>query len=554
MAIKRIPIVYIENEHSANLRSCLLQAVKYNAESPIYVILDRASDVSLQGRNFQHLYLQDYFTDAAEFKKIYQHMSPKSEAYELFRLQRWFVLREFMKFFQLSVVFFCESTVLLYDDISRLYENNWREKTVLCVHEKNINTSAGYWKYEDVCRFCELIVDEYRDHLDILQHVFGHMAQLGGFHGDNDCVLLWKFFHQSNFKDSLTDIIEGATFDYDFGSAAGRRSNDYVMDGAVKKLEWRNNQPYAVHVANNAQVQLATLHFSESVRTFLPSYYELHMTAETRKALCATTENSLSDYFRKQKTARHWWFQLNEASTSLPPLYSILSTGEQEIIKEWFKATDNLYSKLDRGPEESGIPVLSFLQGLIMGNNISKIVECGTNYGYATLLLGIMQKKMQNRNSLFTVDIEQFKTDFAKSWATRAGLGEYVKLHTGDSASPETAKEALNYLSGEIELVFIDSSHVYSHTIRELETWYPLVKSGGFIVLHDANFYYHQQVMKAMPQSGGGVFRALTEWREIRRVPVMILNNFLGPTDKGPDTKSLVYKDAVGLALIQKQW
>ena len=94
---------------------------------------------------------------------------------------------------------------------------------------------------------------------------------------------------------------------------------------------------------------------------------------------------------------------------------------------------------------------------------------------------------------------------------------------------------------------------MYLQTIRELETWYPLLKPGGFIILRDANFFCQQQLLNATPQSGGGVFRALCEWKELRRVPALTINNFLGPLDKAPEAKNLVYKDITGLALLQKQ-
>jgi hypothetical protein len=37
-----------------------------------------------------------------------------------------------------------------------------------------------------------------------------------------------------------------------------------------------------------------------------------------------------------------------------------------------------------------------------------------------------------------------------------------------------------------VETLFIDTSHTYPHTLRELETWGPLVNPGGVIFLHDA--------------------------------------------------------------------
>jgi len=38
-----------------------------------------------------------------------------------------------------------------------------------------------------------------------------------------------------------------------------------------------------------------------------------------------------------------------------------------------------------------------------------------------------------------------------------------------------------------IDLLFIDTSHEYKHTLRELEIWLPLMNKGAWILFHDTN-------------------------------------------------------------------
>lgn len=551
--VKRIPILFIDNGNDEYLNLCLLQTMHYNQNCIIYVLTSRDKSRFVQTKNCQYIFLQDYCIGARKFTKLYRHMSPKTAPYELFRLQRWFVISEFMAFFQIPVLFYCEDTVLIYQDISCLYLDKWSDKTVLCYNDNTVNTCVGYWRYQDVCHFCDLIVEEYQNNLDTLQCVFAHLAQLDRFSGENDCILLWKFLHQSNFIESLTDNVDGVVFDFDISSADNRSHNEFQMEGRVKKIEWRNHQPFAMMVSQNTQVQLASLCFSDVVRDLLPAYYKLNF-GDTQGQVDYTRDSLLLDYFRKNKSARHWWFHMAAQNTTLPPLYSILDVAEQQTMKEWFEATNQIYAQLkELVPDEPGIPVLSFLQGLIMGNNISKIVECGASFGYASLLLGFMQKKMQNRNSVFSIELIPSKAEFARTWTHRAGLGEHIRVYTGGSTDSATVKSALAYLAGTIELVFIDTSKTYSCTIAELETWYPLIKLGGFIIMNVANYCSQQMAAQSTPQSVREIFRALSDWHESTRVPIMMLNNNLWSLPTMSNVNAHDNKDFAGLCIIQKQ-
>ncbi len=49
----------------------------------------------------------------------------------------------------------------------------------------------------------------------------------------------------------------------------------------------------------------------------------------------------------------------------------------------------------------------------------------------------------------------------------------------------DTDYEIVSRLPTEVDIVFIDTSHTYDHTLKELETYLPLVRAGGRIVMHD---------------------------------------------------------------------
>ena len=46
---------------------------------------------------------------------------------------------------------------------------------------------------------------------------------------------------------------------------------------------------------------------------------------------------------------------------------------------------------------EAAVPLLSLLQGLVLGNRATRLVQLGTHAGWSSLLLGFMLRRMNAR-------------------------------------------------------------------------------------------------------------------------------------------------------------
>jgi predicted O-methyltransferase YrrM len=187
---------------------------------------------------------------------------------------------------------------------------------------------------------------------------------------------------------------------------------------------------------------------------------------------------------------------------------------------------------------------MSVLLGLVMGSGIRRIVQLGHYAGFSTLLFGFMLRHMGAPHGLISYDIDPGITDYTADFVKRAGLEDYVRLVVRDSAASENLAEASAYLGGDPQLIFIDSSHQYEHTLRELDLWYPHLKPGGIIAMHDVSEFAH-----TFDGTGaGGVFRAVAEWLLSNPVPALMLNR----GNWGIPFEELCYTDGCGLGLIQK--
>ena len=112
---------------------------------------------------------------------------------------------------------------------------------------------------------------------------------------------------------------------------------------------------------------------------------------------------------------------------------------------------------------------LPIFVGMCEQLDAKKVIELGVRHGVSTV--GWLYGLERSDGHLWSVD-------------QTAGPGLQGPRWTfiqGDDCSPEV----LAQLPELVDVVFIDTSHRYTHTMQELALYAPRVRSGGRIVLHD---------------------------------------------------------------------
>jgi len=253
---------------------------------------------------------------------------------------------------------------------------------------------------------------------------------------------------------------------------------------------------------------------------------------------------SLDESFRSRRWThdegpRFWWHRL-PGMDFIPPIYSDLTVAEWELVRQWYDETDRAGLI-----GECAVPFISLLHGLVMGNRIARIVQLGTCSGYSSLLLGFMLRRMNAPNGLFSLEIDPDLCALARGWLERAGLTNFVKIAELNSLDPNAAGAAADYLGGEPDLIILDSSHEYSATVQELDLWYPALRTGGILVLHDVSYFASGFDVTAQ----GGVQRAFAEWRQKNpQAEAICLNG----ESRSMELPRPPYKDACGVSLVHK--
>ena len=245
--------------------------------------------------------------------------------------------------------------------------------------------------------------------------------------------------------------------------------------------------------------------------------------------------------FRTEAHGRFWWHKLH-ATDYEPPIYATLDEREWQVMSDWYDETQRISAI-----GEINVPAMSFIQGMVMGNGLQRVVQLGHFYGYSALLVGFWLRRMGGERKLVSIDIDPDATTFTQRWVDRAGLRDQVVLHVGDSADQQAVDVSRRAFGGqELELLVIDSSHAYEHTLRELDLWVPVMPVDTLALLHDTSIF----AQSFDPTSQGGVRRALDEW--LPHHPEVAALSLNGHEMRGVGGDEIVYKDGCGLGIVQR--
>ena len=224
----------------------------------------------------------------------------------------------------------------------------------------------------------------------------------------------------------------------------------------------------------------------------------------------------------------------------MPDAMRLLSRRQMRALLWWYKRTD----RKNEGIGECAIPAITFLTSFINGNSISRFVQLGHYTGYSSLFIAATFKRMGGDRRFLSIDIDPWATNYANLLAKKAGVSKFVQHIEGDSADSKNVELATSELE-EIELLFIDTDHTYDHSMKEIAVWWPVLKPGGILILHDSSTFATS--FGSTPDSG--VKATIEEIFGNLKFGAININQEVDASGKKFDT---TYLDGCGITVIQK--
>ena len=139
------------------------------------------------------------------------------------------------------------------------------------------------------------------------------------------------------------------------------------------------------------------------------------------------------------------------------------------------------FERSDVPPWNSESSVSEFLGDLVFRLKARTVVELGCFVGWTSAHIALGVREANCNGKLWCVDTETRFLEIARENLARVGLGEQVEFLCGQSMD----SAVLAKLPAEIDIVFIDTSHLYEDTCKELDIYSKRLSADGCIILHD---------------------------------------------------------------------
>lgn len=127
------------------------------------------------------------------------------------------------------------------------------------------------------------------------------------------------------------------------------------------------------------------------------------------------------------------------------------------------------------------------LHNLVTSIAAKTVIELGVNTGESTV--AFLEAVEATQGELYSVDIQLLP-------ATKAMLESYGITKRWKFTLQDDIEYAKTWPADKkADLIFIDTSHTFDHTTKEIATYEPILRPGGIMVFHDT-VSFHEGVQK----------------------------------------------------------
>ena len=297
--MKNIPIIY--SPHKIGLKRnaldylfvplSLASVVRSNPDADVYFLnVNDAYPLNVMGVHDVDV-REIQVSATVNIKKSYKHLSTNHADFELFCIERFFVIRDFMKSRNMECAFLIETDVLLFTNLNQFFENvpDFEWDKIYLSEKKCI--SLAYVTYEFISFYCDFVLNCYESS-DIYQKIstfYDKYIERGGKGGICDmtfCEYISNGMYGSsnNFKiKNFSDVfssVDGDTFLFD--SFIGRdgildseikfeMDKSYIDNKVIKKVSYIDSQPFVHSTSGN--VNLGSLHCQGAAKGLMANYF-----------------------------------------------------------------------------------------------------------------------------------------------------------------------------------------------------------------------------------------------------------------------------------------
>ncbi|RCW50894.1 hypothetical protein [Paenibacillus prosopidis] len=259
-----IPIMFLHWTDNDYLAYTLRQAKISSPASDVILI---GTDINNKycGDGIHHVQMHNYYHGAAEFERVYKHLTPNEYVYNRFCFQRWFVLRDFMKTHHFTECWVLDTDIMLYTDLSnpkyKCFSGEWTWTTYITLKELEELCTVTHIHFQEDNLF------EYLKYFTKQKDAYSRTHE--GY-AISDMVTQTLYYDNYLLRDRMYGVFEDSFFDNELFSA---HPGVETLDNK-KKIYLINGNLMCRRSDNGQFIKAITIHFTQSVnKKYIPHFY-----------------------------------------------------------------------------------------------------------------------------------------------------------------------------------------------------------------------------------------------------------------------------------------
>lgn len=259
---REIPIVFFQDGDAKHLPYTLWQACHWAQGNPVIVLGDNSNRYY---PGVIHVPWQEYSRRVSSFRKVYKHMSSNPERFEFLCFCRWLVIQNFSERTGIKEFLYLDSDVLIFDQPKRIApKKNQYRLGLTWLGELNTPTAevspATVWfkNPEALSRYNEMVFLFYKDKQKFVAMKEKASPLVKNKMGGVCDMWFWRQFVTENAEEvyNLWNPEKSGVVDINIADPTA-----FLMEHGIKKICYKNGQPYGYHIKRKKWIRFGTLHF-----------------------------------------------------------------------------------------------------------------------------------------------------------------------------------------------------------------------------------------------------------------------------------------------------
>lgn len=236
--------------------------------------------------------LDSYEKSRKEINIAYKHLSTNAKDFELFCMERFFTIRDFMKSKKIQKAFLVETDVLIFENLNSFINKNGGLNIDENYLSENKCISLGFVSLDYLDYYCEYIIDCYSDinkfkkieeqhekyikkggKGGICDMTFCDYINRGAFNSKEEFKTknISDIFHNNDNEEFLFDSFIGRDFILNRNSKLIMKKS-YIDEKIIKKVEFNKRKPY-VEFENGKLIKMASIHCQGNAKSLMATFF-----------------------------------------------------------------------------------------------------------------------------------------------------------------------------------------------------------------------------------------------------------------------------------------